>query len=98
MAEQTAERLAVGLQPTGLSRGDADAETAAVGEIRQGLPPGRVLLAEDQLTLGSFGRPPMRDAALQRAQQPARIAARIAAGIAAAAAPPAASSPAEVAL
>jgi hypothetical protein len=57
--------------------GDADAETAAVGKIRQGRPAGRMLLPEDQLAFGALGRPPVRNAALQRAQQPLGIAARI---------------------
>ena len=65
MVEQMTERLA----------GDPDAETAAIGEIRQSLSARRMLLPEDQLTLGAFGRSPVRDTALQRAQQPVGIAA-----------------------
>src|SRR4051794_46362 len=65
MVEQMAERLA----------GDPDPETAAIGDIRQGLPTGRMLLPEDQLALGAFGCSPVCDTALQRAQQPVGIAA-----------------------
>jgi hypothetical protein len=50
MVEQMPERLA----------GDPDAETAAIGEVRQSLPAGRMFLAEDQLALGALGRPPVR--------------------------------------
>ena len=45
-----------------------DAELAGVGEVREGLPAGRMLLPEDQLTIRSLGRPPLRDAPLQGAQ------------------------------
>jgi hypothetical protein len=58
MVKQMTERLA----------GDPDAETAAIGKIRQGLPAGRMLLPKDQLALGALGRSPVRDTALQRAQ------------------------------
>jgi hypothetical protein len=34
-----------------------------------------MFLAEDELALRTLGRPPMRDAPLQRAQQPIRVAA-----------------------
>ena len=65
MVEQMLERLA----------GDRHGETAGMGEVGQRLATGRMLLPEDQLALGTLGRPPVRDAALQRAQQPIGIAA-----------------------
>jgi hypothetical protein len=55
--------------------GNRHREAAAVGEIRERLTAGRVLLAEDELALRTLGRPPMRDAPLQRAQQPIGVAA-----------------------
>jgi hypothetical protein len=54
--------------------GDADAETPAIGEVRQGLPAGRMFLPGDQLALKAFGRPPVCGAASHRAQQPIGIA------------------------
>ena len=60
MVDQLPERLA----------GDADAETAAVSEIRQGSSARRMFLTNDQLTLKAFGRSPVRDTALSRAPQP----------------------------
>jgi hypothetical protein len=46
MVEQMAERLA----------GDPDAEPAAIGDVRQGLPARRMFLAEDQLAGPSVAR------------------------------------------
>jgi len=54
---------------------DSHLKHAAIGEIRERLSAGRVLLAEDELALGSLGRPPMRDPPLQGAQQPIGITA-----------------------
>ena len=44
-----------------------------MGEVGQHLATGRMLLPEDQLVLGTLGRPPMGDVALQSAQQPIRV-------------------------
>ncbi len=60
MVEQMRERRA----------GNRHRETTAVGEIRERLTAGRVLLTEDELALRTLGRPPVRDAPLQRARQP----------------------------
>ena len=49
--------------------GNRHREAAAVGEIRERLTAGRVLLAEDELALGTLGRPLVRDTPLQRTQQ-----------------------------
>ena len=69
MVEQMRERRA----------GNRHREAAAVGEIRERLTAGRVFLAEDELALRTLGRPPVRDAPLQRAQQPIGVAAGMAA-------------------
>ena len=47
--------------------GDADAAIAHVGEIGQPQPARRMLLAKDDVLLGSVQRPPGADAPLQRA-------------------------------
>ena len=52
-----------------LSR-QGNAERSGMSEVRERLPPGRVILAEDQLTVRSLGRTPLGDASLQRAQMP----------------------------
>ena len=49
-------------------------EAVGMGEVGQRLATRRMLLAEDQLALRAFGRPPVCDVPLQRAQQPIRIA------------------------
>jgi hypothetical protein len=56
---------------------DGDAQRATVGEVRQRLPTGRMLLAEDRVTVRSLRRAPVGDAALQRAQQAVRVAPRV---------------------
>ena len=45
--------------------GDGDAELRGIGEIRQTLLPGWMLLTEDDLPLGSVQRLPQADPALQ---------------------------------
>lgn len=47
--------------------GNADAEIAHSGEIGQPQPAGRMLLPEDDITIGPIERPPATDAPLQRA-------------------------------
>ena len=47
-----------------LSR-QGDAERSGMGEVRERLPPGRVILAEDQFTVRSLGRTPLGNASLQ---------------------------------
>ena len=47
--------------------GNADAEIAHRGEIGQPQPAGRMLLPEDDITIGPIERPPAPDAPLQRA-------------------------------
>jgi hypothetical protein len=47
--------------------GNVDAEIAHRGEIGQPQPAGRMLLSEDDITIGAVERPPAPDAALQRA-------------------------------
>ena len=54
--------------------GDRHREGVGMGEVRQGLTTGRMLLPEDELTFRSFRRPPVRDTALQGAQHPVRKA------------------------
>ena len=58
MIEHMLERLA----------GDRHREGVGMGEVGQRLTTGRMLLPEDELTFRSFGRPPVRDTALQGAQ------------------------------
>jgi hypothetical protein len=48
--------------------GERDAELGSVGEVREGLTSGRVLLTKDQLAFRSLRRPPMGDAPLQGTQ------------------------------
>jgi hypothetical protein len=59
--------------------GDRYRKAAGVGEVGQPLPTWRMILTEDQFTLGAFGRPPVRNAPLQRAQELVGIAIRMAA-------------------
>lgn len=60
----------------GLAR-ERHRETVGVGEVRQRLTAGRMLLTEDQLPFRAFCRPPVSQAPLQRAQHPVRIATRM---------------------
>ena len=46
---------------------DGHREAVGMGEVGEGLPTGRMLLAEDQLPFRSLGRPPMRHVPLERA-------------------------------
>ena len=55
--------------------GKGHREAVGMGEVGQRLATGRMLLPEDQLALGTLGRPPMGDVALQSAQQPVRVTA-----------------------
>ena len=57
--------------------GDGHAELGAIGEVRERLSAGRMLLSEDQLALRPLGRPPMGDPPLQRAQMAVAIAPRM---------------------
>ena len=72
MIEEVIERSAV----------DGDAKAGGLGEIGEGLMPRRVLLAENQLLLRTFGRPPHSDPSLQGPQQAVRVGAGCAARIA----------------
>ena len=48
--------------------GDRHLERGGVGEVAQRLKTRRMVLAEDDLAFWTFGRPPVRDTALERAQ------------------------------
>jgi hypothetical protein len=49
--------------------GQRHAEIAAIGEVRQGLVPGRMILAEDQVAIRSLGGSPSGNPALKRTQE-----------------------------
>jgi hypothetical protein len=52
--------------------GQRHRKTAGIGEIRQGLTPRRMVLAEDQVTVRPFGGSPMGNPALKRPQETIR--------------------------
>jgi hypothetical protein len=49
--------------------GQRHAEIAGIGKVRQGLVPGRMILAEDQVAIRSLGGSPMGNPALKRTQE-----------------------------
>ena len=53
--------------------GDADAEIAHVGEVREPLLSGDVVLAEDHLTISAMFGPPAANPALQTTAQPVPV-------------------------
>ena len=56
---------------------DGHPELGTMGEVREGLSAGRVLLSEDQLAFRPLGRTPVGDPPLQRAQMAVAIAPRV---------------------
>jgi len=52
--------------------GQRHRKTTGIGEVRQGLTPGRMVLAEDQVTVRSLGGSPVGNPALKRPQKTIR--------------------------